>query len=362
MLCSSEIIKTVAEEVCRHKIPLVVDPVMYAEAGGTLLREEAVPTLIDELLPLARVITPNVYEASVLSNIEIKEREDAEKAAVRISELGADAVIITGGHLEGVDILYDGQFKFISGEFINKCAHGTGCSYSAAITAGLAMGYSLYHAAVIANEFVRDAIIQSKNVGSGDAIVDQISKLRMDSDRYRVLENVKDAVEMIGRCEYFQNLIPEVGSNIAMAIHDAGDKDDVAAVQGRIMKGSRDRRILFGASDHVARMILTAMRFDKQMRCAINVRYSPNILHACEKAGMKIAYFDRRGEPAGKRTMEWGVAKAINSFRSSRGEIPDVIYDEGCVGKEAMIRIFGRDATGVADRTLSIAEEIEKFK
>lgn len=352
MLHTPEIIKTVAEELRRRKTPLVVDPVMYAEAGGVLLKEEAIPELIEEIFPLADIITPNVLEATILSNIEIEDLEDAKKAAISLGKI-TKSVIITGGHLNGVDILYDGEFRFINGDLIDKKKlHGTGCTYSAAIAAELAKGYAFYDAAVNAHRFVREAILHSKHK------VDQTAKLILDSDRYHVLEDVKEAVERIKRCESFIRLIPEVGCNIGMATVGARDRDDIVSVNGRIVKGGIIGCVWFGASDHVARIILSMIGFHPEMRSCINIRYAPDILSACEESGMRIANFERKDEPEGVNTMEWGVEKAIRSFKGNG--IPDVIYDEGGMGKEAMIRIFGRTAREVAIKAIKISEMVSE--
>jgi len=127
MLSSSGIITRVAEMVREYEIPLVVDPVMAAEAGDSLIRREAVATLWEELIPLARVLTPNVDEAEVLSGIKINDLDDAKEAARRIVDSGAKAVIVTGGHLEGADLLYDGvDFTLVDGELVRAGPTGRG--------------------------------------------------------------------------------------------------------------------------------------------------------------------------------------------------------------------------------------------
>ncbi|HEY9207049.1 MAG TPA: bifunctional hydroxymethylpyrimidine kinase/phosphomethylpyrimidine kinase [Candidatus Methanoperedens sp.] len=360
MLSSPDIVQAVAGMIRKEKLPLVIDPVMAAEAGGRLLRDEAVAVLIEELLPLAEVVTPNVFEAERLSGQRIKDLNDARKAARKIHDLGAKAVIVTGGHLEGTDILYDGDFTLIEGELVKGGTHGSGCTHSAALTAEIAKGAPLIEAASRAKRFVENAILTSMKIGSGAAPVNQLGHILADAERYYVLNSVGTAVELIEKNTAFSQLIPEVGCNIAMGIPGASSIGDVAAVSGRIvrLKGQPHAVgcVAFGASSHIARIVLTSMQFDSSMRAAMNIRYSEEALSACRELGLSISSFSRTDEPEGVSTMEWGVAESIKSA----GRVPDVIYDKGDVGKEAMIRLLGEDAVEIAGRALKIAGAIPR--
>ncbi len=357
MLSSPEIVRTVAKLVKKQKLKLVIDPVMAAEAGGKLLKDEAAGVLIDELLPLAEVMTPNVSEAEKLSGFKIRSIRDAEKAARRIHELGAKAVIVKGGHLEGTDVLFDGSYTYIDGTLVKGGTHGSGCTHSSALTAELAKGTPLVEAAQRAKKFVERAILASVKIGGGAAPVNQLAYTLTNAERYHAIKNVEEAVEMI-ESNMPMELIPEVGCNIAMAISNASSILDVAAVSGRIVqfKGKPHAVgcVAFGASSHVARIVLVAMQVQSSMRAAMNIRCSEAVLSACEKVGLRIASFSREDEPEGVSTMEWGVSEAIRST----GMVPDVIYDKGDVGKEAMIRLLGKDAKEVAGRALEISAVI----
>jgi len=355
MLSSSDIVSTVAKLVKKQGLSLVVDPVMAAGAGGELLKDEAVDVLIEELLPLALLVTPNIFEAERLAGIRIRDMNDAKTAAAKIYGLGAKAVIVTGGHLDGTDVLYaGGDFTYIVGELIERRTHGTGCTHSAAITAELAKGTPLVEAAHRAKRFVEHAILRSTKVGKGAEPVNQLGHTLAQAARYEVLKNVEDAVELVESNNGFSELIPEVGCNIAMGIPEAALISDVAAVSGRIvrLRGSPHAVgcVAFGASSHVARIVLTAMLADGSMRAAMNIRYSEEALAACKELGLKIASFIRDEEPSGVSTMEWGVNDAI----TRAGRVPDVIFDTGGVGKEAMVRLLGRDAVGVVRRAFEI--------
>ncbi len=171
MLLSAEAVRTVAGIVTSFHLPnLVVDPVILSSTGMSLLEKKAVVIMREELFPLAKVITPNIVEASALTGISVSNEETMEQAAIILKRLGPEFVIITGGHLtdETLEIIYDGktvrrlQGRKIAGEF-----HGTGCAFSAAITALLAKGTSVIDAAGEAKAFVAGSIQSSLALGKG---------------------------------------------------------------------------------------------------------------------------------------------------------------------------------------------------
>ena len=163
--------------------------------------------------------------------------------------------------------------------------------------------------------------------------------------REEVLAGLSAAVEQLTRF-MDPGLIPEVGTNLAFALPGARTNDDVAAVQGRVvlLEGRIHPvgQVAFRASDHVARVVLTAMKFDPAMRSAGNIRYSPQIIEILEGMLLEICSFDREREPPGIRTMDWGVASCC------RSGVPDVIFDRGAVGKEPMVRILCENPSDVA--------------
>ncbi|PZC46723.1 MAG: hydroxymethylpyrimidine/phosphomethylpyrimidine kinase [Chloroflexi bacterium] len=172
MLSSSEIIEAVADEIAARGLSLlVVDPVMVAKSGDRLLREDAIEALRMRLLPLATVVTPNIPEAEALTGRVIVSAEDARAAARDIVGMGARAVVVKGGHLEGlpIDLLYDGSdFREFTGPRIDTTStHGTGCTFASAIAAGLAKGLSLEEAVGQAKAFVAEAMRKAFAVGQG---------------------------------------------------------------------------------------------------------------------------------------------------------------------------------------------------
>jgi hydroxymethylpyrimidine/phosphomethylpyrimidine kinase len=172
MLFSRALIEEVAGFLAGHPVPLVVDPVMISSSGATLLQPDAVATLVSALFPLATVVTPNLHEAESLAGFSGSRRELAE----RIHELGAPAVIVTGGHgADAIDHLFDGmQHTDIPLERYDiPATHGAGCTHSATLAAELAKGLSLIDAAHVAASVASDAVRDGlTELGAGDGPVD----------------------------------------------------------------------------------------------------------------------------------------------------------------------------------------------
>ncbi|MGN6699887.1 MAG: bifunctional hydroxymethylpyrimidine kinase/phosphomethylpyrimidine kinase [Thermomicrobiales bacterium] len=177
MLSSAPIIATVAAGVRRYGLTkLVVDPVMIAKSGDRLLRADAVAALRTELLPLALVVTPNIPEAEVLAELTIATDDDRREAARRIAAFGPRYVVVKGGHAVGdpVDFLFDGStvIPIAAGPRVEtKNTHGTGCTFSSAIAAGLAKGLAVEMAVREAKAYIAAALRASYAVGAGHSPV-----------------------------------------------------------------------------------------------------------------------------------------------------------------------------------------------
>ncbi|MDA5108532.1 MULTISPECIES: bifunctional hydroxymethylpyrimidine kinase/phosphomethylpyrimidine kinase [Brevibacillus] len=173
MLFDAAIIRAVAEEVRAFRLEkLVVDPVMVAKGGAKLLLDEAIDALKTHLLPLAEVVTPNLPEAECLTGMTIRTPADMREGAKAIHALGARHVLMKGGHLDGeeiVDMLYDGQafYEMAHSRIHTRHTHGTGCTFSAALTAELAKGKPLVEAVERANRFIVQAIATAPQIGGG---------------------------------------------------------------------------------------------------------------------------------------------------------------------------------------------------
>ena len=172
MVASSELIRVIAERLRYYDAKnVVVDPVMVASAGSSLIKQEAVQTLIQELLPISTLVTPNIPEVQVLSGMSIQNKEDMIAAAKQIGDQYHCAVLLKGGHSinDANDLLYaDGEFHWFEGKRINNPnTHGTGCTLSSAITSNLAKGFTLAESVQKAKDYVSGALAAMLDLGQG---------------------------------------------------------------------------------------------------------------------------------------------------------------------------------------------------
>lgn len=175
MIYSTEFIQVIADMIKDYSLSnLVIDPVTVSSSGVMLVKEGVMDILKQLLFPLAKVITPNTYEASVLTGIDISDEQDIKNAAVKLREFGPESVIITGGHLHGnaEDLLFDGNdFLTLENNRLEGEFHGTGCVFSSVITACLAKGYDVKESFIKAKEVVWDAMKSAVSVGKGMKIL-----------------------------------------------------------------------------------------------------------------------------------------------------------------------------------------------
>ncbi len=172
MMASGELVRVIAEKLRHYNAKnIVVDPVMVATSGSKLMAEDALTILKEDLLPLATLVTPNIPEAEVLTEMEIQTKEDMEEAAKKIGAMCGCAVLCKGGHSihDANDLLYvNGKFHWFSGKRIdNPNTHGTGCTLSSAIAANLAKGYPLDKAVEKAKEYISGALEAMLDLGNG---------------------------------------------------------------------------------------------------------------------------------------------------------------------------------------------------
>lgn len=360
MLASLEIVSEVASKIKKHKLSPVVDPVMAAEAGGTLLRKEALSPLIEELLPLCRVTTPNAAEAGILAGIPVKTPEDAKIAALKIVDLGVEAVVVTGGHLDATDLLYEadtGTFTRIPGNFVKGGNHGSGCTYSAAMTACLALGEDMKTAAFKAKKFVEQAILRSRpNTGKGVSPVNPLGQILEEKERYLILQNTKKAVSILVASPDFAKLVPKEGCNIKMILSRNESSEDIITAEGRIAKHNnrpfQAGCVDFGASKY-AETLTSPIRLNSGIRATINIKSSKKILAVCREMGLSILPFDLGKGSENSSTIDRSAIKAIQAC----GNIPEMIYEEGRDGK-SRIHLTGTSATELAKIAVEIAKQV----
>ncbi len=350
MLYSPEIVSSLAERLEKEAFPIVVDPVMVAGVGDSLATEGLSSAIKEHLLPISTIITPNKTEAEALVGFSLRNKDDIESACRSLKEMGAKSVLIKGGHFQGefsIDtLLVNGRIYELSSPRLDARGHGGGCILSAYITACLAKGMNVREAVGESKHRIFDAIRAHYSVGKGVTVVDSLATLEREAEKYEVMVRLRRAIKDL-LTVLPSSWIPEVGINFAFALPCASGLAEVCAMEGRIINVSGCPRqtgdVAYGASQHVATVILTAMQFDPQIRSVLNVRYNEENVKCFESAGLVASSFERAKEPKAMSTMEWGTLEAIRKM----GIVPDIVFDKGGVGKEPMIRILGRSPEDV---------------
>jgi hydroxymethylpyrimidine/phosphomethylpyrimidine kinase len=365
MLYSPRIIELVAKKCGDFNFPLVVDPVMKATVGGDLHESGFLEALTKEIIPKCTLVTPNIPEAEAITGQEIKDIADMKSVCKMIHDLGCDYVLLKGGHLRedmATDILFDGmEYHLYLSSYHPKNLHGTGCTHSALICGFLARGKTMKEAASEAKIHIANLIESSYSIGGGVGVLGMVPSPNFSPLEFEIIDELKPVLlELVDVLPI--SFMPEVGINIGFATPNAKTQDEVCALEGRLVRVGERIGYLggfkFGASKHIARIILTAMKFDTQCRSAMNVKYSPEILKVCSSLNFTRGTYDREEEPEQTTTMEWGTEQAIKKL----GKVPDIIYDTGGVGKEPMIRIVGKNPKDVLEKLKKIITEFKSEK
>ena len=369
MLSSAAIIEAVVDCLADYDFPLVVDPVMVAQSGDRLLAPAAEETLKTDLLPRATLVTPNLPEAEVLAGSDVGNEMEMRAVAERIAADGPDAVLVTGGHLaddELVDVLYaDGETRtFRKRRLDTDNTHGSGCTLSSAVAAGLAAGEDLPAAVDRAETLIDRAVRYGLDVGEGAGPVHHAAGIRNDAARYDALASVREVVRAL-RDRDASALVPEVGLNVAVATPYAMGTDEVAAVEGRLHRTGDGVTpagcTWLGASSHVARLLLAARSHDPAVSAAANVRLDDAVAAAVDQR-FDAVEVDRTAEPDADPTeeraggtMAWTVERAM----ADRETVPDAVFDRGAVGKEAMCRLFAASPGELRERLLVLDDALD---
>ena len=263
MLVDTETVETVSHKLQDHHIKkIVVDPVMLSTSGVSLMTKDACTSLKRELIPLSFLITPNLHEASAITGKKIEKVIDMKEASKKIHQMGAQNVLIKGGHLKGkpVDILYDGKefHEFPSERIKTKNTHGTGCVFSAAIATEIAKSVPLLHAVKHAKDFITTSIRFSLDLGKGYGPVNPYAPFTQHQEITKCSNELKHALKKIKEgC--IGHLIPEVQSNLGYALPHATNMQEVLAFPGRIVRLDRSIATVAdpdpGASRHIAQII-----------------------------------------------------------------------------------------------------------
>lgn len=373
MLSNVEILKIISKQLTKTKPKyLVLDPVIASKDGFPLFPIDAINLFNEYLINLATLITPNIYEAETITGMTIKDMSQMKKAALKMKEKGWRNVLIKGGHIKTApnDILLTegGDSIIYEGKRINNInTHGSGCVYSSAICAYLAMGNTLKDAVYNGKDFITKSIFYSDyKIGKGYSPVNSMYKaLAEDKIKTAMIKEMKEAIDLLKR-HRIGSLIPEVSSNLGYATQLARGEEDILAIPGRILRLGDDVYTLsapeFGASRHVASILLAIMRYDydKKIRSCMNIKYSEEIIDICKVLRFSIASFSRSNEPkrikeSEGRTLSWGIDKVLRHSNRT----PDIIYDTGGMGKEPMIRVFGENPLVVVKKVTQINERYQ---
>lgn len=315
-----------------------------------------------ELFPGSTIIWNVILESSsgfkFLDSEEVKKfvnyadyvvlnNEESEKIGKK------EHFIITGGHENNsqIKVIYkDKTFETsrVRGEF-----HGTGCAFSTAVAGFLDLGYPIEESIRSSMKLVRKILEKSHEIV-------ETEKVAREWHRYDVLSTLDEILPFY--LEIGHLTVPEVGQNVSFALPWAKDEFEVGKFPGRLRLKSGTAVSVSAASfndkSHTSRMTVTMMKFFPHIRCTVNVRFKKEYIDRAKKKGLKIYHHDRSKEPEeiqkneGK-SMVWMIEQAISKLKSP----PDIIYDEGWWGKEAMIRVFGRDPEETLEKIKLMLEE-----
>ena len=348
MMYDSSIIKAVHVMIKNQKCPIVVDPIIESTTKTILLKKSAITDYRKMIIPLATIITPNKRESKILSGCS-----KVDDAARRLQELGARNVIITG-YRESERVIEDFVMEsdsnyILKGKKIKMINHGSGCNYSASITASLARKKSIHEAANIAKEYVYQSIKNSKDLGKGikitykknSEIQKQLSLSIID------FQNIKDV----------SKIIPECQTNFVFSKNKPKNIKNVLGISGRLVKSGNSviqaGDLVFGGSQHVATALIEVSKKFPDIRSAINIKYEPKLITKAKKRKMSVLTYNRKKESKNSKLKEnssisWGVSSCLKS------EMPDIIYHKGDLGKEPMIIVFGNTPTEVVKKIKQI--------
>jgi len=349
MVYNSQIIKVIHSKLRKIKVPIVVDPIIKSTTGAILLKKSALYDYKKMIVPLADVITPNKYEAKVLSGTS-----NTNKSAKKIQSMGAKCVIITGATSSNGKIsdfvLEESREYVISGKKIPIRNHGSGCNYSASIAVSLAKGNTVRYAVKAAKDYVYQSIKNSKNIGKGAHITHKNTSNEM--------RKLSDSINHFKQIKNIYKVIPECQTNFVFAEKNPKNIMDVLGISGRLVKSGKEivtaGEIVYGGSQHVGTAVIQVNKKFPEIRSGLNIKYDTKIISNAKKAKFTILRYDRNKEPKKSKQKEnssisWGISNSLNA------KSPDIIYHNGDIGKEPMILIFGNNPDDVIRKVSKLA-------
>ena len=348
MVFNSAIIKTIHKKIKNLNIPIVVDPVLKSTTGGLLLETKAIPDFKKYIISISTVITPNKYELEMLSGKKIRTRKDISDSVKILKKIGAKNVILTGveDRKKVLDYIFLENNEYVmSNNKISKKNHGSGCNYSAALTAALTKGNNLSESIKIAKEFSYNSIKNSKKLGKGLYITEQKKQTK---NELKLKKSIDDFTMQKG----IWNYIPECQTNFVFSKSKPKTTKDILGLEGRIVKSGKKvivvGDIIPGGSKHVASAVLEMNKKFPQICSGVNIKYDKKIIEKAKKAGLKVTCYDRSAEPKSIKNKEnssisWGVKNALKNAKFPY----DIIFHKGDFGKESMIIVFGKEPNDV---------------
>jgi hydroxymethylpyrimidine kinase / phosphomethylpyrimidine kinase / thiamine-phosphate diphosphorylase len=345
------------------EIPVVVDPVISAKNGVRLLSDKGLRGLIKSVFPKATVVTPNLDEASQIVGKKVETPEDMEACARAIVSAGPRAVVIKGGHLKGdpIDLLFDGsEYTLWKRKRIDRTVHGTGCTFSSLLTAFLVHGYTIKEAFLAAESLMDDLMKASYRINKDGYFFTSSGILNsVLAARWKVLQALNDAKIRLSRINPVE-YIPESQLNVGYAVEGAKGSEDVAAFPGRI--GHSKGRILFkgepqfGVSSRLAGQIISFMEYFPEVRSCANIRYDKVTIRKASQKGLSLVRLDRRQARRKGRDGEGGnLDLLLGKILEQIDAPPDIVYDDGDVGREPTIRLFARNPHELLNKMEMIA-------
>ena len=355
MVYNSQIIKKIYQYLKKLKIPIVVDPVIKSTTGGMLIEKSAIVDFKKFIVPLATIITPNKFEAEILTKTKIDSKNTPEKIAKIIQKMGAKNVVITGVKSKNQEIedfvLEKNKKYFLSNKKISKINRGSGNIHSAATLYAIVKNKNIKESLEFAKKITLDSIKNSQKIGKGIVITNMgeqdviKNKLQNSIIEFTKIKNI------------FQN-IPECQTNFVYSKQKPKSIKEILGISGRIVK-SGDKVIVagnlkYGGSKHVATALLAVNKIYSKIQSAINLKYKNETISKIKKLKLTTYDYDRNQEPQNVKnkgsTIEWGIKNAIKNSKKP----PDIIYHKGDFGKEPMIIVFAETPDSVIKKILKI--------
>ena len=344
MVWGHEAMASISRGIGGMDVPVVLDPVVRSTTGGALLEESARNALINVMMPLADVVTPNRFEAGYLVGADVVDAVTAREAARTISGLGPSSVVVTGVEDgdEVADIIYDGSYHEIRGARLAGENRGGGCTYSAVLACQMASGRTALEAARMAHDAAYLSIRDAVAAGRGTRVAAEPGGEEVA---------LAEAIENLAAIPGASSLIPQCQTNFVYAPAGSTSPEEVLGVEGRIVRTGRSvvraGAIRPGGSKHVAAAVCAIRARFPDVRSAVNVRYSAEILSGMIQEKFAVSFYDRDEEPSQIKesgsSVAWGVSEASRRCAAA----PDAVCHRGDFGKEPMTIIFGRTPSEV---------------